>query len=78
MPRGPTQRALTIYLINEGITDHAVVLRPGADPHPVRIGGRHAADLYVKVGNLHPPPWVTFFDGAAGDLSGIPAEVLLE
>jgi uncharacterized protein (TIGR04141 family) len=71
MPRGPAQRTLTIYLVSEGITDHVAILRPGAGQHRVNIGGRNAADLYVKVGGLHPPSWVTFFGGAAGDLSGV-------
>ncbi len=71
MPRGPAQRTLTIYLVHHGIEDHTAIVRPGATQHPVSIVGRDAADLYVKVGYAHPPPWVTFFAGAAGDLSSV-------
>jgi uncharacterized protein (TIGR04141 family) len=70
MAGGLAQQTLTIYLINTGVAADAIV-RPGSDHHPVRIRGRDSADLYVKRGRPHPPPWVTFFGGAAGDLSGI-------
>lgn len=70
MAREPTQRTLTIYLVNEGLATDDII-RSGTDRHSVRIGGRDAADLYVKRGQPHPPIWVKFFDGAAGDLSGI-------
>lgn len=71
MARGPVQRTLTIYLVNEAVADAGAIIRPGTDEHAVTVNGRHVGDLYVKVNDPHPPPWVSFFEGAAGDLSGV-------
>jgi uncharacterized protein (TIGR04141 family) len=71
MARGPAQRTLTIYLINKGVTDPKLILRPGTDHQAVSVSGSHLGDLYVKVGDLHPPPWVTFFADAALDLASV-------
>ena len=71
MPRGPNQRTLTVYLMNEGVDDPEAIVRSGAKRHAVRIGGRNIADLHVKVGEPHPPTWVTFFEGTTLDLSDV-------
>lgn len=70
MARGTAQRTLTIYLINQGVESEGVV-RPGADHHPITIEGRIVADLYVKAGDPHPPPWVSFFVGTGVDLRSV-------
>jgi len=71
LPRGPKQRPLTAYLVNGGITDPKAILGSGMTIHPVKVAGKHIGDLYVKIGQLHEPPWTTFFEGAAGDLSDV-------
>ena len=69
MARGPVQRTLTIYLINKGVRDAAAIIRPGTEQHPVTVGETKFGDLYVHLGAPHPPPWVSFFNENAGDLS---------
>jgi uncharacterized protein (TIGR04141 family) len=71
MARAPVQRTLTIYLVNEALVDPGAIIRPGTEHHPVAPNGHQVGDLYVKVGDPHPPPWVTFFDGAVDDLTGV-------
>jgi hypothetical protein len=61
MARGPTQRTLTIYLVDKAIRDVQSMIRSGLEHHPVTANGHHLGDLYVKVSHLHPPPWVSFF-----------------
>ena len=71
MPRGPNQRTLTVYLVNAGVDDPKLILRPGGKHHKVRLGGGATGDLYVKVGDPHPPKWLSFFDGTNLDFSGV-------
>jgi hypothetical protein len=70
MAREPAQRTLTIHLVNKELTDADSILRPGTDYSPVLVKGRPFGDLYVKVGELHSPPWVKFF-GDAVDLARV-------
>jgi hypothetical protein len=53
---------LTVYLVNKGVDDPKAILRPGSKHHKLRVGAA-TADLYVKVGDPHPPKWLSFFDG---------------
>jgi uncharacterized protein (TIGR04141 family) len=71
MARRAAQRTLTIYLINQGLTDPGVILRPGTDHHLVAVNNRRIGDLYVKAGDPHPPPWVTFFVDTTLDLTTV-------
>jgi hypothetical protein len=71
MARRPAQRTLTIYLINQGFTEPDVILRPGTDHHLVAINNRRIGDLYVKAGDPHSPPWVTFFADTMLDLTSV-------
>lgn len=71
MVRGPIQRTLTIYLVNEALSDANAIIRPGVQHHSVTVNGREIGDLYVKIGHPHPPPWVTFFRDAVDDLSAV-------
>ena len=71
MARGPVQRTFTIYLVNEGLVDAGAIIRPGTQYRPVNVNGRQVGDLYVKVGAPHPPPWISFFEGAVGDLTDV-------
>ena len=70
MPRGPSQRTLTFYLINKGVDDPKAILRPGGRDYKLRVG-QATAELYVKVGDPHPPKWLSFFDGTNLDFSGV-------
>jgi len=45
MARGPAQRTLTIYLIRKELAAEDRIIRPGVDPLPVNIRGRHTGDL---------------------------------
>ena len=45
MARGPMQRTLTIYLVNEAISDANEIIRPGTEEHPVSINGRQIGSL---------------------------------
>jgi uncharacterized protein (TIGR04141 family) len=71
MARGPTQRTLTIYLVDKAIRDVQSMIRSGLEHHPVTANGHHLGDLYVKVSHLHPPPWVSFFAGTVDDLTRV-------
>jgi uncharacterized protein (TIGR04141 family) len=67
----PTQRTLTIYLVNAAIADAQAIVRPGLRHHVVTVNGQHIGDLFVKVGHPHTPPWVTFFNDAVADLTAV-------
>jgi len=64
-----SQRTLTLYLINAGV-DPANIVRPGADHHSITFVGTRA-EFYVKVGDPHPPPWVSFFRNIGLDLTAV-------
>jgi uncharacterized protein (TIGR04141 family) len=70
MARGPAQRTLTIYLLHDAIADARAAVRPGATHHVISVTGQVVGDLYVRAGEPHTLPWVSFFEGTV-DLSEV-------
>jgi uncharacterized protein (TIGR04141 family) len=70
MARGPAQRTLTIYLLHEAVLDARTAVQPGAKHHVIPVADQVVGDLYVKAGEPHTPPWVSFFEGTV-DLSDV-------
>ena len=66
MPRAPRSRAITVFLLRDGLAEPARIFKRLDElvSFPVHSGTEQRGTLYVQPSYTRPPSWLSFFRGA--------------